>query len=97
MAGQSYQPVKDAMNRIKQLSADEETRRLAFVRERALHDEATLLKEAKEQGLQQGREETKRETASKLIQLGMLNDTQIAETTGLVETDVQALRAEAEH
>ncbi|BBI62915.1 hypothetical protein HSBAA_42210 [Vreelandella sulfidaeris] len=42
MANIAHEPVKKAMNRIKQLSADEETRRLAFVRERALRDEVSL-------------------------------------------------------
>jgi hypothetical protein len=32
------------------LSADEEARRLAFVRERALHDEVSFLNEAKQEG-----------------------------------------------
>lgn len=32
------------MSRIRELSADEETRRLAFVRERALRDEVSFLK-----------------------------------------------------
>jgi hypothetical protein len=36
-----------AMNRIRELSADEETRRLAFVRERALRDEVSLLNDAR--------------------------------------------------
>ncbi len=36
------------------LSADGETRRQAFVRERALHDEVTLLREATERGLKKG-------------------------------------------
>ncbi len=42
--------MKTALSTIKQLSADEETRRLAFVRERAAWDEATLLKEAEQRG-----------------------------------------------
>jgi hypothetical protein len=46
--------VKTALSTIKQLSADEETRRLAFVRERAAWDEATLLKEAREEGVEKG-------------------------------------------
>ncbi|GAB2605445.1 RpnC/YadD family protein [Nitrincola alkalisediminis] len=36
------------------ISADDEERRLAFVRQRAMHDEATLLKEAREGGFEQG-------------------------------------------
>jgi len=50
MANIAYQPVKDALEKVKSLSADEEAQRLAFVRERALHDEASLLKDAEERG-----------------------------------------------
>ncbi|KXS36839.1 DUF4351 domain-containing protein [Modicisalibacter tunisiensis] len=38
------------MSRTRELSADEETRRLAFVRERALRDEVSLLNDAKREG-----------------------------------------------
>ena len=46
----AHEPVKRAMNRIRELSADEETRCLAFVRERALRDEVSLLNDAKREG-----------------------------------------------
>jgi predicted transposase/invertase (TIGR01784 family) len=57
MAKITHEPVKTAMNRIKALSADEQARYRAFARERALSDEVTLLREAKEEGLQEGRQE----------------------------------------
>ncbi|MCG5493550.1 Rpn family recombination-promoting nuclease/putative transposase [Ectothiorhodospira variabilis] len=57
MAKIAHEPVQQAMNRLKELSADEEARRLAFVRERALRDEVSLLNEAKREGLEEGREE----------------------------------------
>ena len=57
MANIAYEPVKTALSTIKHLSADEETRRLAFVRERAVRDELTLLKEAEERGIEKGRTE----------------------------------------
>ncbi len=50
MAAVTHEPVLQAMDSIRELSADEETRRLAFVRERALHDEVSLLNEAKREG-----------------------------------------------
>ncbi|TDN95754.1 MULTISPECIES: DUF4351 domain-containing protein [Halomonas] len=47
----SHLPVKKkAMSRIRELSADEETRRLAFVRERALRDDVSLLNDVKREG-----------------------------------------------
>jgi predicted transposase/invertase (TIGR01784 family) len=47
MANVAHEPVKKAMSRIRELSADEEARRLAFVRERALRDEVSLLNDAR--------------------------------------------------
>jgi hypothetical protein len=54
MAKTAHEPVKKAMSRIKQLSADEETRHLAFVRERALRDEVSLLNDAEKRGRMEG-------------------------------------------
>jgi predicted transposase/invertase (TIGR01784 family) len=45
-----YPPVQQALDRLKGLSADAETRRLAFVRERALLDEATAINAATARG-----------------------------------------------
>jgi predicted transposase/invertase (TIGR01784 family) len=45
-----YPPVQQALDRLKALSADAETRRLAFVRERALLDEATAINAATARG-----------------------------------------------
>ena len=102
MAAIDHPPIREALSQIRQLSADEEARRLAFVRERALHDEATLLKEARQEGRQEGRREGRQEgrqesaqaTARNLIGLGMLSDGQIAQATGLGVAQVEALRRE---
>ena len=51
-----YPPVQQALQRIRDLSADAETRRLAFVRERALRDERSELRAAREEGWEEGRE-----------------------------------------
>ena len=55
MAQIDYPPVQQALEQIKHLSADEETRRLAFVRERALRDERSELRAALEQGKLEGK------------------------------------------
>jgi hypothetical protein len=49
-----YPPVQQALVRLKSLSADAETRRLAWVRERAQLDEATALHEAAARGEAKG-------------------------------------------
>ncbi len=46
--------VQQAFQKLRQLSADEETRRRAEIRERALKDELSLLSEAREEGLEKG-------------------------------------------
>ncbi|WP_053070650.1 hypothetical protein [Halomonas sp. PR-M31] len=100
MANIEHEPVKGAMSRIKELSADEEARRLAFVRERALRDEISFINEAKregrEEGLQEGREEGREEVALNLIQMNLLSDAQIARVAKLSEVEVRALRDEAQ-
>ncbi|GEN26714.1 hypothetical protein HVA01_03600 [Halovibrio variabilis] len=81
------------MSRIKPLSADEKTRLLALVRERALHDEVSFANEAKREGLEEGREDV----ARKLIEMNLLTDTQIAAASELTENDIKALRKEIKH
>ena len=75
-----------ALNKLRALSADEEARYWAEARAKALSDEATLLLEAREEGLEEGREkghgEARQETARNLIRLGVLTDGQIAMVTG---------------
>ncbi|SFM52036.1 conserved hypothetical protein (putative transposase or invertase) [Ectothiorhodospira mobilis] len=113
MAKVAHEPVQRAMSRVRELSADEEARRLAFVRERALRDEVSLLNEARregeqeglqkglqegrQEGLQKGRQENARSTALNLLKLGVLTDEQIAETTGLSVAEVKALQSDPSH
>jgi DNA-binding PucR family transcriptional regulator len=67
MAAIAYPPVQQALDHIKALSADAETRRLAFVRERALHDEVSELRAEREKGRLEGLEDA----LARLIQNGM--------------------------
>jgi predicted transposase/invertase (TIGR01784 family) len=93
------------MTRIRELSADEDTRRLAFVRERALRDEVSFLNDAKREGLQEGEQlgiekgekQGIEKTARNLLKLGVLNDEQIAEATGLAVDEIAELRIEDKH
>ena len=98
MANVDHEPVKKAMSRIRELSADEEAQRLAFVRERAMKDEVSFLNEARrkghQEGLQEGQHEVRQETARNLIAMNLLNDAQIATASGLSEDEVTGLRKE---
>ncbi|WP_017429380.1 Rpn family recombination-promoting nuclease/putative transposase [Vreelandella jeotgali] len=93
MANVAHEPVKRAMSRIRELSADEETRRLAFVRERALRDEVSFLNDARREGREEGIEQT----ARNLIKLGVLSDEKVAEVTGMTVAEISALHAEDKH
>lgn len=101
MANIAHEPVKKAMSRIRELSADEEARRLAFVRERALRDEVSLLNDAKREGLEEGEqrgvEKNKRETARNLIARTEMDDRMIAEIAGLPIEEVVRLRSNIPH
>ena len=72
MADIDYEPVKTAYGSIKKLSADEEAQRLAFVRERALHDEVSFINEAKRQGREEGLEKGRQEGLEQGLQSGRL-------------------------
>jgi hypothetical protein len=50
----TYPPVQQALTHLRALSADDEARWLAFVRERALRDEISELQGARREGIQQG-------------------------------------------
>ena len=101
MAHVAHEPVKRAMSRIRELSADEETCRLAFVRERALRDEVSFLNDAKREGEQLGIEKGEQlgieKTARNLLKLGVLSDEQIAEVSGLAVDEIAKLRIEDKH
>jgi len=49
-----HTPVKQALDQLRDLSGDEEARRLAFVRERALRDERSELNAARREGREEG-------------------------------------------
>ena len=78
MAAIAYPPVQQALDHIKALSADAETRRLAFVRERALHDEVSELRAEREIGKREGLETA----LARLIQSGM-SENQARQLLGL--------------
>ena len=57
MSDVTYPPVQQALKKLQALSLNEEDRYRAIARERALYNELTLLRDAREEGRQEGREE----------------------------------------
>nr|MBL8456295.1 hypothetical protein [Zoogloeaceae bacterium] len=103
----THEPVKQALAELQRLSGDEDSRRAAFVRERALIDERSELQVAERRGEQrgeqrgieigklEGKQEAHIETALKMIRANQFGDAMIAEFTGLTEDEVRQLRAQA--
>ncbi len=92
MAQVEHPPIQEAMNRVRALSADEQARRLAFVRERALHDEVTLLKEAQRRGEQIGLEKGEQIGLEKGEQIGLEKGQQIGLEKGRREAATETAR-----
>ncbi len=95
MATITHEPVKQALAELQRLSGDEESRRAAFVRERALRDERSALQAAKQEGRQEGRREANVEMALNLLHMTQLDDATIAKATALSEDEVRRLREQA--
>lgn len=86
--------IKDAEKEYEYLTGDEEIRRLAYLREKAIRDEAAAMtkarREGKEEGREEGREEATRETAKKMYEKGIDVET-IEEITGLTKEEISNL------
>lgn len=76
-----------AYNILEILSEDEEARRIAEIREKALKDERSITSEIERKAT----EKSKREMARKLLNLGVLTKEQIAEVTELSVQEIEKL------
>ncbi|WP_405114420.1 Rpn family recombination-promoting nuclease/putative transposase [Paenibacillus sp. FSL K6-1217] len=90
--------LKKAMNTLEFLSQNEEARRQYEARQRYLHDEASMYEAAKAaeakgwaEGEAKGKADAQKETAHKLLALG-IDLSVIAEATGLTIEEIQKLR-----
>ena len=78
--------IKNAEKELEYLTGDEATRRLAYLREKGIRDEAAAMKKAK----REGREEAKKDDAKKMLEKG-INIEIIQEITGLTEEEIKKL------
>ena len=62
--------VKDVIEQVRELSADEKLRREAFYREKRLHDEANAINGSRREGIKIGRAERDKELVEKLLKKG---------------------------
>ncbi|SCW50914.1 conserved hypothetical protein (putative transposase or invertase) [Paenibacillus tianmuensis] len=79
------------MDTLEFLSQNEEARRLYEMRQKALHDEASMIDGAKEEGKQERKREKEIEVAKNLLEMGM-DVVKIAKATGLPEGEVRKLK-----
>ncbi|QTA85210.1 Rpn family recombination-promoting nuclease/putative transposase [Desulfonema magnum] len=77
-----------AYDALKKLSADEETRQLAEMREKALKDEVSALDAAR----REGEKKALKKTALNLLSIGLLTVEQIARATDLTVAEVKCLQ-----
>jgi len=91
--------IQKAYNNLQIMSLDEETRRLYEAREMFLHDQATRMYEAKEEGLEEGmkkgreegREEERKDVAKNMLSLG-IDDELVIKATGLDQSIIDKLK-----
>jgi predicted transposase/invertase (TIGR01784 family) len=88
--------INDAMETLKYISADPETRAIADLRQKTINDrnsEMTVaVEEAEARGKAEGKSEEKRETACKMLKKGVdLED--ISEFTGLSVSEIKKLKS----
>ena len=76
---------------LRELNADEKMRYFADMREKALHDEATALQHAREEGVMQGREEGIEEGRMQGREEGTRQIVEKMRKSGMTEEQIQAI------
>lgn len=83
------------MNELEEMSEDEELRRLAELREKAIRDEKNGLRHAREEGIEEGIKQGIEQVAKKMIKLNMTVE-DIMNVTGLKEEEILQIKNELE-
>ena len=87
----SYPPGQEALRRLKDLSADDETQQRAFMLERALRDEVTELFAAEQRGEQRGRQEGRQEGEQIGLQTGLQQALTKMQQNGMSEAQARSI------
>ena len=82
--------VKKAEKELEYLSGDEETRRLAELREKAIRDELAAIAQARDEGLSEGISQEKITIAKKML-AKKVDIAFIIEMTGLTKEEIEKL------
>lgn len=96
---ENNQEIKKAMNELEEMSEDEELRRLAELREKAIRDEKNGLRHAREEGIEEGIKQGIgqgiEQVTKKMIKLNMPVE-DIMNITGLKEEEILQIKNELE-
>jgi predicted transposase/invertase (TIGR01784 family) len=82
--------IKKAEEEFEYLTGDEETKRLAYLREKAIRDERAAMAYAKKEGKKEGKQEGKKEIAKKMLAEKM-DINLIIKITGLTKEEIENL------
>ena len=82
--------IKKAEKELKYLTEDEETKRLAYLREKAIRDEMAAMAKARREGREEGKIKEKKETARKMLAKHVDIET-IMEFTELTKEEIDNL------
>ncbi len=93
VAMKENEAIKKANVEYEYLTGEEEERRIAFLRDKAIRDEKSIREGSKEEGREEGREEKQKEIAKKLLDKNMLIE-EIIEITNLTKEEIEKLRKE---
>ncbi len=83
--------LRKAMDTLEFLSQDRDSRYLYEMRQKALHDEVSMIEGAREEGIQIGETRGQIAVARKMLSKGK-DISEISEFTGLTEEEIQKLR-----
>ena len=82
--------VKKAEKELEYLSGDEETRRLAELREKAIRDELAAIAQARDEGISEGESQNTIKIAKKMLEK-QIDIALIMEITGLTKEEIEKL------
>ena len=82
--------VKKAEKELEYLSGDEETRRLAELREKAIRDELAAIAQARDEGISKGESRKTIKIAKKMLEK-QIDIALIMEITGLTKEEIEKL------
>ena len=74
------------LKELEYLTGDEEARRLAYLREKAIRDEASAIDGAKREGIKEGKKQDAKKMLAKKIDINT-----IIEITGLTKEEIENL------